>query len=44
MSVHFVVITASLQKPRFYNLGPIDVNLQDAPKVDGLVCREQMLF
>ncbi|XP_052093919.1 E3 ubiquitin-protein ligase UBR4-like [Mytilus californianus] len=25
-------------KPRFYNIGPIEIRSQDAPKVDGLAC------
>lgn len=28
---------ANVQTPRFFNLGPVDLNIQDAPKVDGLV-------
>ena len=27
-----------VQKPRFYNIGPIVIRNQDAPKVDGLAC------
>ncbi|XP_052722001.1 E3 ubiquitin-protein ligase UBR4-like isoform X2 [Crassostrea angulata] len=29
---------SNVQAPRFFNLGPVDLNIQDAPKVDGLAC------
>lgn len=32
-----IVFLANIQAPRFFNLGPVDLNIQDAPKVDGLV-------
>ncbi|XP_069121893.1 E3 ubiquitin-protein ligase UBR4-like isoform X2 [Argopecten irradians] len=31
-------ISDGIQRPRFYNLGPINVNSQETPKVDGLAC------
>lgn len=32
-----IVFLANIQAPRFFNLGAVDLNIQDAPKVDGLV-------